>query len=225
MIPVVAIVGHSKSGKTTLIEGLIAELKRRGRRVAAVKHAHEDFDLDRPGKDSWRYAEAGCESIGILGPSRSAVLKQHDPDYSFAEVLRVAGGDADIVLVEGLSSGPYPKIEVHRSELGKGLRCDSEDLLAVVTDEPLQIGCRQFSPQEIDALAGFIEDEAAAGPEGRTALRINGKAVPLGSFTQSIVANTILGMVSSLKGVGAISTVSVLIRAADSAPDDASTPS
>ena len=225
MIPVVAIVGHSKSGKTTLIEGLIAEFKRRGRRVAAVKHAHRDFDLDRPGKDSWRYAEAGCESIAILGPRRSAVLKLHDPKYAFADVVSAAAGNADIVLVEGLSSGPYPKIEVHRSELGKGLRCDRSDLMAVVTDEPLQIGCRQFSLQEIGALAGFIEDETAGRPEGRTALQINGKAVPLGSFTQGIIANTILGMVSSLKGVGAIGTVSVLIRAADGASDGASTPS
>jgi molybdopterin-guanine dinucleotide biosynthesis protein B len=225
MIPVVAIVGHSKSGKTALIAGLISEFKRRRRRVAAVKHAHEDFDLDRPGKDSWRYAEAGCESIAILGPRRSALLRQHDPDYSFAEVLSVAGGDADIVLIEGLSSGPYPKIEVHRSGLGKGLRCDSEDLVAVVTDEPLPIGCRQFSPQETGALADFLEDETANRPDGRTALQINGKAVPLGSFTQSIIANTILGLVASLKGVGAISTVSVLIRGADGAADGASTPS
>jgi molybdopterin-guanine dinucleotide biosynthesis protein B len=225
MIPIVAIVGHSKSGKTTLIEGLIAELKRRGRRVAAVKHAHGDFDLDRPGKDSWRYAEAGCETIAILGPRRSAVLKQHDPDYAFAEVLSAAGSDADIVLVEGLSSGPYPKIEVHRSELGQGLRCESDELLAVVTDEPLPVGCRQFSPQEIGTLADALETETASGPEGRTALAINGKAVPLGSFTQSIIANTVLGMVSGLKGVGAISTVSVLIRAADGASDGASTTS
>ncbi len=225
MIPVVAIVGHSKSGKTTLNEGLIADFKRRGRRVAAVKHAHKEFDVDRPGKDSWRYAEAGCESIAILGPRRSAVLRQHDPDYPFAQVVSAAAGNADIVLVEGLSSGPYPKIEVHRSELGKGLRCDRSDLVAVVTDEPLQNGCRQFSPEEVGALAGFIEDETAGRPEGRTALQINGKAVPLGSFTQSIIANTILGMVSSLKGVGTISTVSVLIGAAHGASHGASTPS
>ncbi len=225
MIPVVAIVGHSKSGKTPLIEALLAEFKRRGRRVAAVKHAHGGFDLDRPGTDSWRYAEAGCESIAIFGPHRSAVLKQHDPKYAFADVVSAAAGNADIVLVEGLSSGPYPKIEVHRSELGKGLRCDRSDLMAVVTDEPLQIGCKQFSPQEVGAIAGFIEDETAGRPESRTALQINGKEVPLGSFTQGIIANTILGMVSSLKGVGEISTVSVLIGAADGASHGASTPS
>jgi molybdopterin-guanine dinucleotide biosynthesis protein MobB len=198
MIPIVAVVGHSKSGKTTLIEGLIAELKRRGRRVAAVKHAHEDFDLDRPGKDSWRFAEAGCETVAILGPQRSAVLRRHDPDYPFSEILSTVGGGADIVLVEGLSRGPYPKIETHRAELGQGLRCKGEDL---------------------------FEGEKAAMAEGRTDLRINGEAVPLGSFTQSIIANTILGMVGSLKGVGAIGTVSVLICAADGATEGASTPS
>ncbi|MHC4081183.1 MAG: molybdopterin-guanine dinucleotide biosynthesis protein B [Planctomycetota bacterium] len=225
MIPIVAVVGHSKSGKTTLIEGLIAELKRRGRRVAAVKHAHEDFDLDRPGKDSWRFAEAGCETVAILGPQRSAVLRRHDPDYPFSEILSTVGGGADIVLVEGLSRGPYPKIETHRAELGQGLRCKGEDLLGVVTDEPLPVGCRQFAPQEISALADFLEGEKAAMAEGRTDLRINGEAVPLGSFTQSIIANTILGMVGSLKGVGAIGTVSVLICAADGATEGASTPS
>jgi molybdopterin-guanine dinucleotide biosynthesis protein B len=212
MIPVIAIVGHSKSGKTTLIEALIAELKRRGKRVVAVKHAHEDFDLDRPGKDSWRYAEAGCDSIAILAPRRSAVLRRREPHYPFEETMLIAGGDADIVLVEGLSSGPYPKIEVHRSELGKGMRCSPDDLLAVVTDEPLELGCKQFSSQEIGSLVDLMEKQIPDRSGRTVTLQINGRPVHLGSFTQKILANTILGMVSSLKGVEGISTVSVLIR-------------
>jgi len=224
MTPVVAIVGHAKSGKTTLIEGLIAEFRRRGRRAAAVKHAHHDFQLDRPGKDSRRYADAGCESIAIVGPHRSAVLKWHDPGYPFSEILEAAGSGADLVLVEGLSGGPYPRIEVYRAALGKGLRCDAGDLLAVVTDDPAPEGCRRFAPQDLGALAAFIEAHAAAAPERRTALRVNGEAVPLGAFTQSIVANTILGLISSLKGVSKIDTVSVSIRAADGANSGASTP-
>ena len=225
MIPVISIVGHSRSGKTTLIEHLIRELKKRGRRVAAVKHAHESFDLDRRGKDSWRYSEAGADSVTLLGAERSAVMRSHAPGYSFDELLGFASGDADIMLVEGLSSGPFPKIEIHRAELGSGLRCDPADLLAVVTDQPLEIDCKQFSLQEIGAVADLAEQQAAAADAGRTALQINGVTLPLGPFTQRILANTILGVVKSLKGVSKINTVSVLIRDADSFSDDAGTPS
>ena len=81
MIPTLSIVGHSNSGKTTLIERLIGELKRRGRRLAVVKHTGGPFDMDRPGKDTWRYAEAGCDAIAILGPERSVILERHGPGY------------------------------------------------------------------------------------------------------------------------------------------------
>jgi molybdopterin-guanine dinucleotide biosynthesis protein B len=224
MIPVVAIVGHSKSGKTTLIEGLIAELRRRGRRAAAVKHAHQDFDLDHPGTDSRRYADAGCESIAVVGPRRSAQIRRHGPGYPFSAILTEAGRGADVVLVEGLSGGPYPKIEVYRAALGRGLRCDPGDLLAVVSDDPAPEGCRRFAAQDVGGVADFLEAHAESGPAGRTTLQVNGDEVPLGAFTQTIVANTILGLISSLKGVGAIETVSVSIRGARDAGSAVPTP-
>jgi molybdopterin-guanine dinucleotide biosynthesis protein MobB len=225
MIPAISIVGHSKSGKTTLIELLIREFKKRGRRVAAVKHAHEDFDLDHPGKDSWRFGEAGSESVTLLGARRSAVMRSHPPGYAFDELLSSARGDADIMLIEGMSSGPYPKIEMHRGELGRELRCEPAELLAVVTDEPLEIGCKQFSLQEIGAIANLVEEHLAKRSPSLAALQINGKRVSLGPFTQKILANTILGIVKSLKGISKINTVSVLIRAADDVSDDAGPPS
>jgi len=225
MIPTVCIVGHSRSGKTTLIEHLIGEFKKRGRRIAAVKHAHESFDLDRPGKDSCRFGEAGADSVTLLGAERSAIMRSHAPGYSYDELLGFASGEADIMLVEGLSSGPYPKIEIHRAEIGPALRCEPADLLAVVTDEPLEIACKQFSLQEIGAIADLIEEQIAEPAAGRTALQINGVTLQLGPFTQRILANTILGVVKSLKGVNKIKTVSVLIRDADALSDDAGPPS
>lgn len=168
MIPAISIVGHSDSGKTSLIEHLIRELKMRGRRLTAVKHAHEDFDLDRPGKDSYRFAAAGCESIALLGARRSALIRTQEAGYAFDDLLDLAGRGADIVLIEGLSSGPYPKIEVYRDELGLGLRCKPEDLLAVVTDRPLDIGCKQFSPQEVGAIADFVERSVSEGASENT---------------------------------------------------------
>lgn len=212
MLPVISIVGFSKSGKTTLVEGLIAELARRGRRVAAVKHTKDDFDMDRPGKDTWRFGEAGCGSIAILAPERYALLKRRERDYSSDEVLHLAGADTDVVLLEGLHTGPAPKIEVHRAELGRELRCKPEDLLAVVTDEPLDVDCRQFSPRDVSAVADLIEEEIAATAGDGATLLVNGAPVSLGRFTQGILSNTVLGLISSFKGVGEIKTVSVSIR-------------
>lgn len=224
MIPAISIVGHSRSGKTTLMEHLIRELRKRGNRLAAVKHAHEDFDLDRPGKDSHRFGEAGCESVALLGARRSALLRTHEQGYAFDDVLRLAGGEADIVLIEGLSSGPFPKIEVYRGELGRGLRCKPEDLLAVVTDRRLDIGCKQLSMQEIGAIADLVEDSVSRCARARTELVVNGAPLPLGPFTEKILANTITGLVGSLKGIGKINTLSVLISSAEGASEDAAGP-
>jgi len=168
MLPAISIVGHCNSGKTSLMEHLIRELKKRGRRLAAVKHAHEGFDLDRPGKDSYRFAAAGCETIALLGARRSALMRTHEAGYAFDDLLELAASEADIVLIEGLSSGPYPKIEVHRDDLGRGLRCNPEDLLAVVTDRALDIGCKQFSPQEIGAIADLVERSLSVGASEKT---------------------------------------------------------
>jgi molybdopterin-guanine dinucleotide biosynthesis protein B len=220
VLPIVCIVGHSGAGKTTLVERLIGELRRRGIRVAALKHTRDDFDMDRSGKDTWRYSQAGCESVAILGRERYAVLKHHRRDAPLEEVLPILGADADLVVVEGLHEGAAPKIEVHRAALERELRCKAEELVAVVTDEPLEIGCRQFSPDQVGALATFLEEEIMAPAAGGTALAVNGKPVSLGSFTQRIIASTLLGMVSALKGIGRIRTISVSIRTQGGVPDN-----
>lgn len=212
MLPIICIVGNSGSGKTTLIERLIGELGRRGRRVAIFKHTCEAFDMDRPGKDTWRYAQAGCESLAIVGPHGSAVLKSGPREGALEEALAVAGAEADVVLVEGLHDSPWPKIEVHRSGDERGLRCKPEELLALVSDGPLEAGCRRFSPDEIGPAADLIEETLAGQAPGGATLLVNGGPVPLGSFTQRMVSRTILGLLSALKGIGRIRTVSVWIR-------------
>jgi molybdopterin-guanine dinucleotide biosynthesis protein B len=213
MLPVVCIVGHSGSGKTTLIENLIAELRSRGRRVAVLKHTCESFDMDRPGKDTWRYARAGCDSLAIVGPHGSALLKSGLREGAVEEALSMAGAEADIVLVEGLHDSPWPKIEVHRGGDDRGLRCRPEELLALVGEGPSEACRRHFSPHEIGPIADLIEDTLACGRPAGATLLVNGAPVPLGSFTQSIVSRTILGLLSALKGIGRIRTASVWIRA------------
>ena len=163
MIPAIAIVGHAESGKTALIEQLIRELQRRGRRVAAVKHAHQDFDLDRPGKDSYEIRAAGAAQTLLASDERWALqaeqaVKGRDPDL--VEMLgRFAPTGLDLILVEGFKHAAYPKIEVYRAAHGRPpLYPDDPDILAVATDLPLPEGA---SPQALsingpEVVVGFI---------------------------------------------------------------------
>jgi molybdopterin molybdotransferase len=136
--PIVAIVGRSESGKTLLVEQLIAEFKRRGYKVAALKHSHCGvIEVDQPGKDTWKFAQAGSDAVCISSPRKLAFIKKSDHDLRIDEVLPIIGPEFDLVLVEGFKKSKLPKIEVHRKELGDDLLCSPEEVSAIVTDGPL----------------------------------------------------------------------------------------
>ncbi len=162
---VLSFVGPSNSGKTTLLTNLVPELKRRGHRVAVAKHSMGDLDLDQPGKDSWRLARAGSDAVVVSGPHRVALVKKVETDPTLEEVLGMVGDSYDVILVEGFKRSRVPKIEVHRQIQGD-LVCSPEELLAVVTDEPLDIPVPQFSADQGEALADLIEDRFFASARG-----------------------------------------------------------
>ena len=143
--PVVGFVGGSGSGKTTLITAVLPALRAAGLRVAVLKHAHHGFDMDRPGKDSFRAREAGATQVLIASRERWALLTEQDGDVEeppFGELLRLFDRDRiDVVLAEGFAGECYPKIEVHRPALGEPLRCWPADpmVIAVATDAPLAV--------------------------------------------------------------------------------------
>jgi molybdopterin-guanine dinucleotide biosynthesis protein MobB len=212
MLPVVSIVGQSQSGKTTLMERLIAEFKQRAYRVAAVKHTRQDFDMDKPGKDTWRYTEAGSDAVVISAPQKLAMIRSHEDSDSLDEVLHVLGDDFDIVLVEGFHGEHVPKIEVHRKELKKGLRCAAEEIKAIVTDEPLEIDRPQFPHGDISGITDFIVERIIGKRGDETSLYINGSAITINQFAQQIFSNALIGMASTLKGVEAIRTLQISVR-------------
>jgi len=162
-LPIVSIVGKSQSGKTMLMEQLIAEFKKRDCRVAAIKHCHGGMEIDHPGKDSWRYAQAGSDAVCISSPGKLAFIRNLDHDLSAEEILPVLGPEFDLVLVEGFKKSKLPKIEVHRKELGNDLLCSPEELSAVVTDGSLDTlvadTCKLtvFRSSDTVAVADFIE--------------------------------------------------------------------
>ncbi|MDD5397961.1 MAG: molybdopterin-guanine dinucleotide biosynthesis protein B, partial [Dehalococcoidia bacterium] len=112
MVPIIAIVGKSGVGKTVIMEKLIAEFKSRGYRVGAVKHAHQTIDLDEPGKDTWRYSQAGSDAVAISSPLRVTVFNKLDHEPSLEETVRLLGDSYDIILAEGFKDTRAPKIEV-----------------------------------------------------------------------------------------------------------------
>ena len=158
-IPVLCFVGRSKVGKTTLLENLISALKSKGYRVATIKHHHRaGFDIDKPGKDTWRYAQAGAEQVMIVAPDKLALVKQLVEEPSLAEVVAGIEG-VDIILTEGYKQSPYPKIEVVRAARSKDLVCSLESLLAVVSDIMLGVDIACFSHDDMAGLVKMIENE------------------------------------------------------------------
>jgi len=156
-LPIVSIVGKSQSGKTVLMEQLIAEFKRRGYKVAALKHGRGGMEIDHPGKDSWRYSQAGSDAVFISAPDKLAFIKCVDHDLGIEEILPIIGPEFDLVLVEGFKKSKIPKIEVHRKGLGDDLLCSPEELSAIVTDESLETDIPQLPWGDTVTVADFIE--------------------------------------------------------------------
>jgi len=213
MIPVVSIVGKSKAGKTALIERLVVELKGRGYSVATIKHNPHGFDIDQPGKDSWRHARSGSDAVVISSPQRLAIIRPMDHDATIDEIQSLLGGDFDIVLTEGFRAGKAPKIEVHRKELKEGLLSSPKELLALVSDEPLPVDVPQFSAEDVAMIADLIEERLISRRAAQDAmLFVNGSPIALNPFTKQFIGNTLLGMISALRGVGRIRSLEVFVR-------------
>ena len=156
-VPVVSIVGKSQSGKTVLMEQLVAEFKRRGYKVAALKHGRGGMAIDHPGKDSWRYAQAGSDAVLVSSPGKLAYIKNLDHELNIEEIMSIIDAEFDIVLVEGFGKSKIPKIEVHRKALGDDLLFSPRELAAIVTDELLGTNVTQLSWDDIVGVADFIE--------------------------------------------------------------------
>lgn len=156
-IPVVTVIGKSKSGKTTLLEKLIAEVKRRGYKVGTLKHhSHAGFDVDKPGKDSWRHAKAGSDHVVIAAPDKIASYRLLEKELDFEEIIDEFS-DLDLILVEGYKSANQPAIEVVRKENGVELISEPEQRIAVASDVSLALNVPVLDLNDAGGLADLIE--------------------------------------------------------------------
>lgn len=157
---VLGIVGWSGSGKTTLLEAVLPLLRARGLTVSTVKHAHHGFDMDRPGKDSYRHREAGAQEVLVATAARWALLHEvSGPEPTLPELL-VRLAPVDLVLVEGFKTHPFAKLEVHRPALGKPPIWRQEaGVVAVASDAVLDAEGRVLLPlNDPAAVAGWIAE-------------------------------------------------------------------
>lgn len=160
-------IGRSGSGKTTLMTQVLAALRERGLRVSALKHAHHGFDIDRPGKDSFRFREAGAEEVMLVADGRWVLLHEAgaQDDLSLAALVsRMA--PVDIVLVEGFKLAAIPKIEVYRPSLGKAPFFPHDPgILAIASDEDIDGGGRAVLPiNDSGQVVDFILTHVMAVP-------------------------------------------------------------
>lgn len=157
----VSFVAKSGTGKTTLLEKVIAELKKRGYRVGVIKHDAHRFEIDHPGKDSYRLTAAGADTMLISSPAKLALVKQHAESPPIDELIANYFGDVDIILTEGFKKSGLPKIEIHRAERSPTLLCRGEEhdptLLAVASDETLDLDVPVLDLNNPAQVADFIE--------------------------------------------------------------------
>lgn len=162
--PVISIVAKSGTGKTTLLEKLIAELKRRGYRVGALKHDAHRFEIDREGKDSWRLTQAGADTMVISSPAKLAMVKINPKgnESPAADMIDTYFSDVDIVLTEGFKKNGFPKIEVNRKERSQTLMCrgdeDDSGLIAVASDDTFDIDVPVFDINDYSGLCDLLEN-------------------------------------------------------------------
>ncbi len=171
VVPVISFVGKSGTGMTTFLVQVVAELERRGRRVAVIKHDVHGFDVDQPGKDSWRHREAGCTEVLVSSAHRYALMHE----LRGAHELSLPGAigllaPCALVLVEGYKTHPLPKLEIWRPAVGKPqLHPRDPHVLAVATDAPSALAeCRLpvFGLNQPDEIASFVVAHAVVLPLG-----------------------------------------------------------
>ncbi len=160
-VPAVSFVSKSGTGKTTLLEKVISELKTRGHRIGVIKHDAHSFDIDHPGKDSYRLAVAGADTTLISSPEKLAIIKKHSAEPSLPEVIATYFGDVDLVITEGFKRGPLPKVEINRKERSATLMCRGEEhdptLIAVVSDQSFELDVPLFDLNTPTEVVDFLE--------------------------------------------------------------------
>jgi molybdopterin-guanine dinucleotide biosynthesis protein B len=163
-IPVLGFVAASGTGKTTLLTELIPLLKQDGLRIGLIKHSHHDFEIDQPGKDSFRLRKAGASPVMLVSRYRRAIITEFTPEQEPRlndQLKQVDQSELDLILVEGFRTEQFPKIELHRPSLEKPLLYPNDpDIIAIATDAALDVPdyLPQLELNRPEMIAAFIRN-------------------------------------------------------------------
>lgn len=155
--PVISFIAKPGHGKTSVIEKLIPVLRRKGYRIGTIKHHVHYFEMDQPGKDTYRHKQAGAHTTALSSPSGLGLIRDVDRDMPPGEIASLYFHDVDLILAEGYKRGPTPKIEVFRESISPGPLAERDDTwLAFVTDSNMNSKLPVFSPDNLTGLADFL---------------------------------------------------------------------
>ncbi len=156
MIPIVAFVGMSSSGKTTLLEKVVRELKLKGYRVGVIKHSPHGFDMDRRGKDTWRLAQAGSDVVAISSPNKVAFIERVDTELALTQIEAIFEGRVDIVLAEGYKNGNVAKIRVLSTEHDWEWLYHKDEPVAAISAKFSSLGVPQFNYDDVSIVTKLL---------------------------------------------------------------------
>lgn len=174
MTPIISIVGYSDAGKTTLVEKLVPELKKKGYRVGTIKHTEHESNFDTKGKDSWRHFAAGADAVVTASAGKTVIIRKSDnqpgDSHSQLSLLEKHLSDMDVIIAEGFKNAGFPKVEVFRSQAHEAPICrNDKTLIAVVTDDEITLDVPVFGLEESERLSDFIEREYLLGGKNKSA--------------------------------------------------------
>jgi molybdopterin-guanine dinucleotide biosynthesis protein MobB len=205
MMPlIISIVGYSNSGKTRLLEKMIPILKAKGYTVGIIKHTGHDFPLDQPGKDTYKFKQAGADDVVLIGSGQIGYLGKMDETDALTlnRIEQSFFSNRDIVLTEGFKKGDKPKIAVLTRGQEEQLLMEIEGrIVATVGEISIRSDLPHFKPDDFEGLVQMLEDQFLKN-RTKPSIRVilDGKNIPLNHFVQDITRSGILGMLSPLKG-------------------------
>ena len=210
MPPVILFIGKAKSGKTTLLEKVIAELTDRGYNSATIKHTFHNIEPDIHGKDTWRHIDAGCKMTTLVANNNIILIKPIKEQANVDDVIKLYGEDNDIIFIEGFKHSDFPKIEVHRKAIGPIL-INIKNIVAYASDEVIDTPLQQFNINDSKGIADFIEKSYLQSSSVHSSVYINDKLVSEG--ISDSVCNRILSLLTeNLKHYTVIKKLSLFIK-------------
>lgn len=196
MPPIVSLVGKANSGKTTLLEKLIPELVGRGFKIGTIKHHVHEFDMDKPGKDTWRHKKAGARVVALSSPNGVGIIRDTDRDLSLNELANQYFHDVDLIITEGYKRASAPKFEIFRSSIHDAPLDERDDTwVAMISDKRIQSGLATFDLNDINGLASFLVNTFIYPLHPDTiSLRIGDKCIDLPPHQKSHLAKALAGV-------------------------------